>query len=494
MAGRRPSQFVQLLLHGLLHPPERYPRLVLAGSLRLSSVLVRDGRLVGADLLPPEELPDRRNRPTLRCLEEARERTVRLCKACRHFRVPEHVLLEEARRERPIGVDGREIEPSCIQLQLTFALVEPLDDVPRAQKSNQIESALLVPRRRGNDQRPSARPCHRGPALRQLVFRHRRGCHGESQVALPVADRLEVPVPVDLHRDLALDEGVEGPALKALLEGVRLLDSAKVVVDVRHEAQRSNDAGGVHRCVEAVGAQEAASSLEREHVEEAVTEARGEAEANDAAVRLAGDPIPAQPLGILAKLAPGRRQARLTVRVDQALLAEKVEIRVKHSRVADRRDAVYSGRCLGSGRTIARLLDRPGVVIAELEPIGVLRVLRFDVGRQVFERKPRRPLSDHGETVEEDDVRRNPTRDRGEEPLRVAGRVLGSARRRGDAVLGVQLLEAIDGAVDVVPQHPAGPQDDVLATVFARLSRRVVGPPRYRGDEEKHEERDRSLE
>jgi hypothetical protein len=109
---------------------------------------VANGRLVRAHLLPPEQLPHRRRRANQRILEERRHRTVSALDVRRDGGIVEHRISKEAFGVSPVGVGGRQVEPSFVLLALALALLETLDHVPLAKVSDQLERALLVPGRR----------------------------------------------------------------------------------------------------------------------------------------------------------------------------------------------------------------------------------------------------------------------------------------------------------------------------------------------------------
>jgi hypothetical protein len=171
-------------------------------------------------------------------------------------------------------------------------------------------------------------------------------------------------------------------------------------------------------------------------------------------------------------------------------LTQEIEVRVHHARVGDGGNSIEAARPVGSRRAVARLFDGPRVVIGEVDARWIGGVLGFDVGSQIFQRVLGRPLAD-GKAIEEDDVRRNAPGDGEEQPLRIAGLVLGPARRRADDVFRMELFEAVDRAVDVVPDEPSREKDDVLAAValFGAVS---PGHPPSKGQRNEREKRNRA--
>ncbi len=77
---------------------------------------------------------------------------------------------------------------------------------------------------------------------------------------------------------------------------------------------------------------------------------------------------------------------------------------------------------MGAGPSVARLVDGPGIVLAEVEVVGIGGGLRLEEGREVGEGASVSPLA-HREAVEEHQVGRHAAGDGGEQALRVAREV-----------------------------------------------------------------------
>ena len=123
---------------------------------------------------------------------------------------------------------------------------------------------------------------------------------------------------VDLHRDLAGKEWIKLAASKQAgtktsadtftgkrcLERVHLAHAAKVIVDVGHEAQRTNDGRRIHCDARPVRAEQLASGLPCIEIKPAVPETGGKTEPLDTAGFVTRRAEDRQTVGVIAELLP----------------------------------------------------------------------------------------------------------------------------------------------------------------------------------------------
>ena len=273
-----------------------------------------EGRIGGADLLVPEELPDGRDRPIARLGQQIVEHPHAVLELLGDSRTGVDVLLEEPLVRAPLrGLAGDE-QLALRLADLAAALGHDHLGPLAHQELDELPAGVLVMGRRRDGKAPAAAPRHARAAAGHLALGY--GHRSDRKVRLRAEGRQppENPEPVNLHRDLALDERVQFPALEPRLEPVDGVVAAHRVVDVHRPLERLDDLRVVHRAPAAVGAHELAAVHPGEHVEPRVAEERGKAEHLQATAVV----VLRQADGVRFQFVPVARRPRFALLVHEA--------------------------------------------------------------------------------------------------------------------------------------------------------------------------------